>query len=99
VDRSGYARRGPRARGSKLAGRVAVYTHRDPKQILAQWSGERIHNVADIPIFAFDRGLVEDVSSRLERRSTLSVSITEGTLYVDLDGWTAELAITEHRGS
>lgn len=86
-------------RGSKLAGRVAVYTHRDPKQILAQWSGERIHNVADIPIFAFDRGVVDEASSRLERRSTLSVSVTERSLYLDLDGWTAELAITEHRAS
>jgi uncharacterized protein YaeQ len=86
-------------RGSKLAGRVAVYTHRDPKQILAQWSGERIHNVAAIPIFAFDRGLVEEVSSRLERRSTLSVSVTERALYLDLDGSTSELAITEHRAS
>ena len=86
-------------RGSKLAGRVAVYTHRDPKQILAQWSGERIHNVGDIPIFAFDRTLVDDVSSRLERRSSLSVSVTERNLYLDLDGWTSELAVTEHRAS
>lgn len=86
-------------RGSKLAGRVAVYTHRDPGQILAQWSGARIHNVAEIPIFAFDRGLVDEVSSRLERRSSLSVSVTERHLYLDLDGWTSELAIAEHRAS
>lgn len=86
-------------RGSKLADRVAVYTHRDPKQILAQWSGERIHNVGGIPIFALDRGWVDEVSSRLERRSSLSVSITKRNLYLDLDGWTSELAITEHRAS
>jgi uncharacterized protein YaeQ len=86
-------------RGSKLAGRVAVYTHRDPGQILAQWSGERIHNAADIPIFAFDRGLLDEASSRLERRSSLSVSVTERHLYLDLDGWTRDLAVTEHRAS
>jgi uncharacterized protein YaeQ len=86
-------------RGSKLAGRVAVYTHRDPGQILAQWSGERIHNVRDIPVFAFDRAVVDEVSSRLERRCSLSVSMTERHLYLDLDGWTSELAITEHRAS
>jgi uncharacterized protein YaeQ len=84
-------------RGSKLAGRVAVYTHRDPKQLLAQWTGERIHNAADIPVYAFDRSLVEAIASRLDRRATLSLSITERQIYVDLDGWTCVLPIEEHR--
>jgi uncharacterized protein YaeQ len=84
-------------KGSKLAGRVAVYTHRDPKQLLAQWAGARIHNVADIPIFAFDRGQIEEIAARLERRSKLSLSITEREMYVELDGWTCVLAIAEHR--
>lgn len=84
-------------KGSKLAGRVAVYTHRDPKQLLAQWAGERIHNVADIPIFAFDRGQIEEIAARLERRSQLSLSITEREMYVELDGWTCQMDITEHR--
>jgi uncharacterized protein YaeQ len=84
-------------RGSKLAGRAAVYTHRDPKQLLAQWAGARIHNVADIPIFAFDRGQVEEVAARLDRRSVLSLSITERQIYLELDGWTCQLRIDEHR--
>lgn len=86
-------------RGSKLAGRAAVYTHRDPKQLLAQWAGARIHNVEDISIFAFDRGRIAEIASRLERRSTLSLSITERQIYIELDGWTCVLAIAEHRGS
>lgn len=84
-------------RGSKLAGRAAVYTHRDPRQIIAQWSGERIHNVEAIPIFAFDRALIEEVASRIGRRSTLSVSVTERELYLELDGQTFSTTITEHR--
>lgn len=84
-------------KASKLAGRVAVYTHRDPKQLLAQWAGQRIHNVADIPIFAFDRALIEAIASRLERRSTVSLAITERHMYIELDGWTSSMPITEHR--
>jgi uncharacterized protein YaeQ len=83
--------------GSKLAGRVAVYTHRDPKQLLAQWAGERVHNVGDIPVYAFDRALIEDVASHLERRSSLSLSITERELYLELDGRTFSTTIVEHR--
>ena len=86
-------------RGSKMAGRVAVYTHRDPGQLLAKWSGERIHNVKDIPVFAFDRGLIEATAARLERRSTLSLSITEREVYLELEGWTCVLVMTEHRAS
>jgi uncharacterized protein YaeQ len=84
-------------RGSKRAGRAAVYTHRDPRQLLAQWSGERIHNVREIPVYAFDRAVIEDVASRLERRSSLSVSVTERELYLELDGVTFSTTIGEHR--
>lgn len=84
-------------RGSKLAGRAAVYTHRDPRQLMAQWSGERIHNVAAIPVYAFDRALIEEVAGRLERRSALSLSVTERELYLELDGRTFATTITEHR--
>ncbi len=84
-------------RASKLARRVAVYTHRDPAQLLAQWSGGRIHNVGDIPVYAFDRALVEEVAARLERRSSLSLSVTERELYLELDGQTFSTTITEHR--
>src|SRR6266699_4171819 len=42
-------------RGSKLAGRAAVYTHRNVAQVLAELEGERIHRGSEIPIRAFDR--------------------------------------------
>src|SRR5918995_6077764 len=42
-------------RGSKRAGRVAVYTHRDVRQLLSQLEGEKIHRAEQIPIRAFDR--------------------------------------------
>jgi uncharacterized protein YaeQ len=86
-------------RGSKLAGRAAVYTHRDPRQVLAQWAGQRVHNVREIPVFAFDRALIEALAARLERRSALSLSITERELYVELDGATFSTSITEHRAA
>jgi uncharacterized protein YaeQ len=86
-------------RGSKRAGRVAVYTHRDPQQLLALWAGERIHNAHDIPVYAFDRALIEELASRLERRSSLSLSVTERELYLELDGRTFSTTIFEHRST
>ena len=73
-------------RGAKLAGRAALYTHRDPELLLAQYAGARIHRADQLPMTAFERGFVADAAARLQRRSSVSVSATEGVLYLDIDG-------------
>lgn len=73
-------------RGSKLAGRAAVYTHRDPKPWLAQLMGKKIHNAAAIPVYALESKFMQEAAAALERRSTLSLSRTEGQLYLDVNG-------------
>src|SRR5712691_10623202 len=57
-------------RGSKLAGRAAVYTHRDVRKLLAAFSSVNIHRVTEIPIYAFDRSFVEEIARLLDRRSS-----------------------------
>src|SRR6266850_241150 len=71
-------------RGSKLAGRVAVYTHRNIAQVLAELSGKKIHRAAEIPVYEFGRGFVEAVAAVLQRRADVSVSITERQLYLEI---------------
>ena len=84
-------------RGSKLAGRAAVYTHRDVRQLLLQLSGAKIHRAGDIPIRAFDRVAVEELASLIERRASLGISVSGGELLVALGARTFTLAMTEHR--
>ncbi|MEU4312355.1 YaeQ family protein [Nocardia sp. NPDC024068] len=82
-------------RGSKLAGRVAVYTHRDPAKVLAPLSGKRIHHAETIPLRAFDRAFIEAAAATLERRNTAGVSITEGQLYLEINGTTLSTPVVE----
>jgi uncharacterized protein YaeQ len=84
-------------RGSKLAGRAAVYTHRDARQLLTQLSGAKIHRAADIPIRAFDRVAIEEVAALIERRASLAISVSDGELLVAMGERTFTLAMTEHR--
>ena len=84
-------------RGHKLAGRAAVYTHRGITQVLAELNGHGIHRAADVPVVELDRGFVSELSESLDRRSTMSLSVTEGTLYVDLDGRHLESQLAIHR--
>lgn len=73
-------------RGAKLAARCAIYTHRDPAQVLALYTGARIHRAEHIPLISFGRGYLETVAATLPRRGLLSVSRTEGQLYLEVDG-------------
>jgi uncharacterized protein YaeQ len=71
-------------KASKAAGRVAVYTHKDPTQFLKQLAGEKIHNAQALELYAIDRGLVSGLVARLERRVAFSLSITDRELYLSI---------------
>ncbi|MFN8065851.1 MAG: YaeQ family protein [Vicinamibacterales bacterium] len=69
-------------RASKAAPRVAVYVHRDPMQFLGRLAGERIHRAEALEIWAMDQALLRDLVARLERRMSLSLSITDRELFI-----------------
>jgi uncharacterized protein YaeQ len=71
-------------KASKAASRVAVYTHKDADNLLAQWSGERIHRASEVELYAIDRALLNALVAKLERRMAFAVSVTGGHVYVTL---------------
>ena len=75
-------------RASKLGAHVAVYTHHNLRTLLGQLEGKKIHRAAEIPIVAFERTFIDSLASRLQRRMAISLSVTEGHLYLDVDGTT-----------
>lgn len=79
--------------GSMQAARVAVYTHRDPAKVAAPWAGKRIHRAEEIRLHSFDPGFVDAAAAELERRNTMTVSITERRIYLDLNGKSLETDI------
>jgi uncharacterized protein YaeQ len=84
-------------RGSKLAERTAVYTHRNIRQLLSDLGGRTIHGANAIPIYAFDPAFVSGVAATLGRRADVALSVTERELYLDIDGQTFTTTIAEHR--
>jgi uncharacterized protein YaeQ len=84
-------------RGMKLAGRAAVYTHRDVRKLLSELAAARIHRSEEVPVFEFDRSLVEEVGGLLEKRSSLSMTVTEREVYLEIGGRTFSSTIVEHR--
>lgn len=81
--------------GSKLADRTVVYTHRDPARVASVWSGKKIHQAERIVLRSFDPGFIDGAVAALERRSTVTLSVTEGQLYLDLNGAALSSALHE----
>ena len=81
-------------KASKAAGRVVVYTHKDPEQFVRRLEGEKIHRADALELYAIDRALVAALAARLERRMAFSISITDRELYVSLGTETLTGAVT-----
>jgi uncharacterized protein YaeQ len=71
-------------RAGKLAPRVAVYTHKDPAQLIARLRGERIHRGEALELYALDRDWLAALERRLERRMQFGLTIASGHLYLSL---------------
>ncbi len=77
-------------KASKAAARVAVYTHKDPAQMLRSWAGERIHRIESLEVYRIDRALLDALVARLDRRMTFSLSVTDRDLLLAFDDRTLE---------
>jgi uncharacterized protein YaeQ len=83
-------------KASKLAPRVAVYTHKDPRILLRNLAGERIHRADALEIYSFDRELIEGLVELLDRRTRLGLSITDRHIYATVGDTTVSGAIERH---
>ena len=71
-------------KASKVAARVAVYTHKVPTQFLKQLAGERMHRAEALELYAIDRALVSALVARLARRVAFSLFVTDHELYLSI---------------
>ena len=83
--------------GSRLAERTVVYTHRDTAKVMAPWADKRIHRSEDLRVYSFDPGFIDSAAPLIARRNTMTLTVTEQVLYLDLNGTTLTTAIHEHQ--
>jgi uncharacterized protein YaeQ len=71
-------------RASKLASRVAVYTHKEPGQLLAKLQLQRIHRAESLEIYAVDRVWLAALAAKLARRMEFALTVADRNLYLSL---------------
>lgn len=79
-------------KASKAAS-VAIYTS-DLRQLRRQTEGQPIHAAEAIDVWALDAAFLDALASRVERRTRIEVTRTEGVLYVSVAGVTLETTLT-----
>jgi uncharacterized protein YaeQ len=74
----------------------AVYTHKDPDQLVNRLARERIHRAEALELWAIDRALVAELAARLERRMAFSLSVTDRELYLAIGSDTLTGKVVRH---
>ncbi len=80
----------------KASPRVAVYTHKDPAQLVGRLAGERIHRADALELYAIDRDLVAALVDRLDRRMAFALSVSERELFVSIGTDTLAGTVVRH---
>lgn len=83
-------------KASKAAPRVAVYIGKDPKQWMGRLSGERIHRVEALEVWAISPPFLATVAARLDRRMAFSLTVADRELYLSIGAETVTGSVTRH---
>lgn len=81
-------------KAAKASPRVALYTHRDLRTLERLYQGQRIHRAEAVEVHLMDRDLLDALGARLDRRARYALTVTDGTLFVDVGGETFTGAVT-----
>ncbi len=71
-------------KAGKVARGVVVYPHKGVDAWLGRLSGERIHRLEELQIHAIDLDLIGGFASKLERRMSIDLSVTERDIYASI---------------
>jgi uncharacterized protein YaeQ len=83
-------------KAAKASPRVAIYTHKDPKQLVERVAGERIHRAEHVELWAIDRAFVAHVAARLDRRMSFSLSVADRDLLLSIGNDTLTGRLVRH---
>ncbi len=78
---------------AKSAPRVALYCHRDPHLLPQRLKGTNIHREEEISAYTLDRGFLEALTDRLQRRMSLTLTVSEQQLYCAVGEETLETPV------
>ena len=83
-------------KASKMAPRVAVYSHKDPAQIVSRLRAAHIHRAEAIEFNALDRSFIAQLSSHLNRRVAFALSVVDRELFLAIGSDAFDTRVVRH---
>lgn len=83
-------------KAAKASPRVAIYTHKDPRQLVERLAGDRIHRAQDVELWAIDRPFIAQVATRLDRRMSFGLSVVDKELLLSIGSDTLSGQVVRH---
>jgi uncharacterized protein YaeQ len=77
-------------RASKTGARVSVFVHRAPEPFLRELAKAEIHRKEDILIHVLPSNVLDALEASLERQEKWTLTVDDGTLYLERGGTTLE---------
>lgn len=84
-------------KASKAAERVALYTTAALPLLVAEAASSPIHRVEAIEVWSLEASFVDQVAATLDRKHSLSLTRSDGTLYLGVGGATFEAPLAPAR--
>ena len=84
-------------RAAKAARRVAVYCHRSAEVVYHQLTQAPIFRGEEVAFYSFYDGFISSLVGTLDRRNEVTISRSDGTLYVQCNGSDLSSPLVERR--
>ncbi len=83
-------------KASKAAKKVIIYTHRDPKILLDEMTGQEIHKKSEIEIFSIPPRFLNPLSETLLKDNKWELLYNEGELAITVNDKTYATDVSQH---
>jgi uncharacterized protein YaeQ len=83
-------------KASKACPRVVVFTHQDPRRLIAEAGSRDIHKAETIEVYALDPKFLDALGALTDRNTRWTLLRNDGVLYVTVGDKTVSGAVTKH---
>jgi uncharacterized protein YaeQ len=84
-------------KASKAAGKVKVYTYKDPEVLMNEVRNHQIHRKEDLEIYSISSQFLERVMLKMKKENRWTLIYNDGVIMLNSDDMTEETELKRHR--
>ena len=86
-------------KASKAAGKVKIYTYKDPQVLLNELNSEIIHRKEELEIFSISSNFLDQLEKQIQKENRWTIINMDGSIMVNGEGFALQCDIQRHQMS